>query len=67
MRRRWAFRDPCAFELDTQRAARPVGADSIDTLRDYLDPAIAGVSENTYFEIDKERATRLPAAAAGGA
>lgn len=44
-----------------------MGADSIDTLRDYLDPAIAGVSENTYFEIDKERATRLPAAAAGGA
>ena len=34
--------------------------DSVDTLRDYLDPATAGVSENTYFEIDTERAMGLP-------
>jgi hypothetical protein len=35
-------------------------ADSIDTLRDYLDPATAGVSENAYFEVDRERAMGLP-------
>jgi hypothetical protein len=42
-------------------------ADSIDTLRDYLDPATAGASENTYFEVDEERAVGLPEAAAAGA
>ena len=42
-------------------------ADSIDTLRDYLDSATAGVSENTYFEVDTERAMGLPEAAAAGA
>ena len=42
-------------------------ADSIDTLRDYLDPATAGVSENTYFEVDRERAMGLPETAAAGA
>lgn len=42
-------------------------ADSIDTLRDYLDPALAGVSENTYFEVDRERAMGLPDTAAAGA
>ena len=39
-------------------------ADSIDSLRDYLDPATAGVAENTYFEIDTDRAMGLPEAAA---
>ena len=42
-------------------------ADSIDTLRDYLDPATAGVSENKYFEVDMERAMGLPDTAAAGA
>jgi hypothetical protein len=42
-------------------------ADSIDTLREYLDPATAGVTENTYFEVDDERALRLPEAAAASA
>ncbi len=40
---------------------------SIHTLRDYLDPATAGVSENTYFEVDSERAMGLPETAAAGA
>ena len=39
-------------------------ANSIDTLRDYLDPATASVTENTYFEVDDERALGLPEAAA---
>jgi hypothetical protein len=39
-------------------------ADSIDAVRDYLDPATAGASENTYFEVDAKRATGLPEAAA---
>jgi hypothetical protein len=42
-------------------------ADSINTLRDYLDPATADVSENAYFEVDTERAVGLPEAAAAGA
>jgi hypothetical protein len=42
-------------------------ADSLDALRDYLDPATAGVSENTYFEVDTENAMGLPEAAAAGA
>jgi hypothetical protein len=42
-------------------------ADSIDTLRDYLDPATDGVAENTYFEVDRERSMGLPEAAAAGA
>ena len=42
-------------------------ADSIDSLRNYLDPATAGMSENTYFEVDAERAMGLPEAAAAGA
>ncbi|MGH2838359.1 MAG: hypothetical protein ACRDJY_08435 [Thermoleophilaceae bacterium] len=41
--------------------------DSIDTLRDYLDPATADVAENTYFEVDTQRAMGLPEAAAAGA
>jgi hypothetical protein len=39
-------------------------ADSIDSVRDYLDPATAGASENTYFEVDGERAMGLPQTAA---
>jgi hypothetical protein len=39
-------------------------ADSIDTLRGYLDPATAGVTENTYIEVDEETAVGLPEAAA---
>jgi hypothetical protein len=42
-------------------------ADSIAALRDYLDPALAGVSENKYFEVDGDRAMGLPQAAAAGA
>ena len=42
-------------------------AGSIDALRDYLDPATAGASENTYFEVDEQRAVGLPEAAAAGA
>ena len=42
-------------------------ADSIDTLRNYLDPATAGVSENTYFEVNEERAMGLPEAIAARA
>lgn len=34
---------------------------SIKTLQGYLDPATAGVLENTYFEIDSESALGLPA------
>ena len=41
--------------------------DSIDAVRDYLDPATEGVAENTYFEVDTERAMGLPEAAAAGA
>jgi hypothetical protein len=42
-------------------------ADSVDNLRDYLDPATAGVTENAYFEIDAETAVGLPQTAAAGA
>ena len=38
-------------------------ADSIDMLRGYLDPATEGAAENTYFEVDTERAMGLPQAA----
>jgi hypothetical protein len=38
--------------------------DSIDSLRDYLDPATAGVTENTYIEVDEESAVGLPEPAA---
>ena len=41
--------------------------DSVDTLRDYLDPATAEVAENTYFEVDTQQAMGLPEAAAAGA
>jgi hypothetical protein len=42
-------------------------ADSIDSLRNYLDPATEGVAENKYFEVDAERSMGLPEAAAAGA
>ena len=42
-------------------------ADSIDSLRNYLDPATAGMSENTYLEVDTARAMGLPEAAAASA
>jgi hypothetical protein len=35
---------------------------SVEMLRDYLDPATAGVVENTYFEVDSEHALGLPVA-----
>ncbi len=38
--------------------------DSIDGLRNYLDPATAGVTENTYIEVDEESAVGLPEPAA---
>lgn len=37
-------------------------ADSLETLRDYLDPATRGISENTYFEVDASHAKGMPAA-----
>jgi hypothetical protein len=42
-------------------------ADSIDSLREWLDPATAGVTDNTYIAIDDENAIGLPEAAAAGA
>jgi hypothetical protein len=42
-------------------------ADSIDKVRDYVDPATEGASENTYFEINTEYAMGLPEAAGAGA
>lgn len=42
-------------------------ADSTDSLREYLDPATAGVTENSYIEVDEENAIGLPEAAAAGA
>jgi hypothetical protein len=42
-------------------------ADSIDSVRDYLDPATEGAAENTYFEVDSELAMGLPEPAAAGA
>ncbi|MGZ3414812.1 MAG: hypothetical protein ACXVAT_13380 [Isosphaeraceae bacterium] len=41
-------------------------AESIDSLREWLDPATAGVTENTYIAIDDENAIGLPEAAAAG-
>jgi hypothetical protein len=37
--------------------------ESLDALRDYLDPATRGISENTYFEVDSESAMGLPQSA----
>ena len=38
-------------------------APSVDAVRDYIDPATAGVAENTYFEVDEAFALGLPQAA----
>jgi hypothetical protein len=35
-------------------------AESLDALRDYLDPALRGICENTYFEVDAKSAMGLP-------
>ena len=35
-------------------------AGSVDALRGYLDAATAGITENTYFEIDQPHAIGLP-------
>jgi hypothetical protein len=42
-------------------------ADSLDAVRNYVDAATAGVTENTYFEVDGQRAVGLPESAAAGA
>jgi hypothetical protein len=42
-------------------------ADSIQTLRDYVDPATGDASENAYFEVERQRAMGLPETAAAGA
>jgi hypothetical protein len=42
-------------------------AQSLDALRDYLDPATRGISENTYFEVDSVLAMGLPQPASAGA
>jgi hypothetical protein len=42
-------------------------ADSTASLREYLEPATAGVTENTYIEVDEEKAIGIPEAAAAGA
>ena len=39
-------------------------SESLDALRDYLDPALRGVCENSYFEVPSELAVGLPKAAA---
>lgn len=38
--------------------------ESLVTLRDYLDPALRGICENTYFEVDPKLAMGLPETAA---
>jgi hypothetical protein len=35
-------------------------ADSLDALRDYLDPATRGICENMYFEVDSNLAMGVP-------
>jgi hypothetical protein len=42
-------------------------ADSVDSLQEWLDPATAGVTDNTYIAIDDENGIGLPEAAAAGA
>ena len=34
--------------------------ESLDALRDYLDPVTRGICQNTYFEVDSESAFGLP-------
>jgi hypothetical protein len=38
-------------------------ADSLDALRDYLDPATRGICENTYFQVDSRTAMGVPESA----
>jgi hypothetical protein len=33
--------------------------ESLDALRDYLDPATRGITQNTYFEVDSDSALGL--------
>ena len=42
-------------------------ADSIESVRQYVDSATGDASENTYFEVSKEHAVGLPEAAATSA
>lgn len=42
-------------------------APSLEAVRDYIDPATKGVSENTYFAVHEEYALGLPEAASAGA
>jgi hypothetical protein len=41
--------------------------ESLNTLRDYLDPATRGICENTYFEVDSGFAMGLPEKASASA
>jgi hypothetical protein len=41
-------------------------AESLDALRDYLDPATRGFCQNTYFEVDSNSAMGLPLPASAG-
>jgi hypothetical protein len=38
-------------------------AESVDAVRDFVDPALAGVSSNTYFAVEESAAMGLPVAA----
>jgi hypothetical protein len=42
-------------------------AESLDALRDYLDPATRGFCENAYFEVASELAMGLPEPVSAGA
>jgi hypothetical protein len=42
-------------------------AESIDALRDYLDPVSEGFAENTYYAVDEEHAFGVPDQAAARA
>ena len=44
---------------DASVADCPWKAESLDALRDYLDPALRDVCENTYFEVDAKSAMGL--------
>jgi hypothetical protein len=39
-------------------------ADSIDAVRDFVDPTLGDTSEQTYYTVDTEQAVGLPEAAA---
>jgi hypothetical protein len=42
-------------------------SESLDALRDYLDAATRGISQNTYFEVASESALGLPDPASASA